>query len=62
MFDQLLHRFQEKGIITKLDDQKDTYSRAVNSASDEAEHEKICFLASLLYPTLDCRLIPMSDI
>jgi len=62
MFDQLLRRFQEKEIITKVEDQKDVYSRAVNSESDETEHEKICFLASLLYPTLDCKWLPMSDI
>jgi hypothetical protein len=55
MFDELLQRFQEKGIITKVEDQKDVYNRVVNPESDEAEHDKTCLLASLLYPTLDCK-------
>jgi hypothetical protein len=54
MFDLLLDRFQNKDIINSIADQKDSYNRVVLPESDATEHDKICFLASLLYPTLDC--------
>ncbi|KAI9279207.1 male sterility protein-domain-containing protein [Umbelopsis sp. AD052] len=68
MFDQLLKRFQDNDIITRVEGQNDVYNRAVNSQNEEAEHEKICLLASLLYPTLDsywitiCSLSALEDL
>jgi hypothetical protein len=57
MFEQLLNRFQDKDVISKVADQEDSFNRVVLPGNDATEHDNICFLASLLYPTLDCKCL-----
>jgi hypothetical protein len=56
MFDQLLSHFLNKDILAKVVDKENVFHRAITPESDAVEHDKICLLASVLYPTLDCKL------
>ncbi|KAG2172784.1 hypothetical protein INT43_000131, partial [Umbelopsis isabellina] len=68
MFDQLVSLFQNKDILKKSADKEDTFDRLITSETDAVEHDKICLLASLLYPTLDsywitlCSLSALEDL